>query len=114
VNIIENGFKLPEKIGMFGKGIYFATDSSKSDNYAPKENNQDQTMLLCKIALGKVMTLTTACPFLTHDTVLKEYDSVYAIRNSEATQGVKYDEYVIYHIDQILPLYIIKYHAFYL
>ena len=31
--IIKDGFKLPEQVGMFGKGIYFATDSSKSGKF---------------------------------------------------------------------------------
>lgn len=29
-NIIKEGFRLPNKAGMYGKGVYFATDSSKS------------------------------------------------------------------------------------
>lgn len=57
-NIVKDGFKLPQKAGMFGKGIYFATNSSKSAQEIYTKGSQK--LLLCKVLLGKYQTLHTS------------------------------------------------------
>eukprot|EP01089_Gocevia_fonbrunei_P021983 TRINITY_DN8714_c0_g1_i1.p1 TRINITY_DN8714_c0_g1~~TRINITY_DN8714_c0_g1_i1.p1 ORF type:complete len:447 (-),score=83.28 TRINITY_DN8714_c0_g1_i1:46-1290(-) len=104
--IIEHGFRLPGKPGMFGFGIYFATDSSKSDQYT---NNSHQ-MLLCEVAVGHYWEVAQAYTELTYNDVLSRgYDSVYAPRGTKGTGGVKYDEFIVYHTDQAIPRYKITY-----
>ena len=55
--ITTNGFRLPERSdrNMFGRGVYFATDSSKSaqEMYTKGSN----CLLLCDVLLGKSCTI---------------------------------------------------------
>ena len=106
--IAENGFRLPQRPGMYGKGIYFATDSSKSaqDIYT---KGSDQ-LLICDVLLGKSKTVDRAHNTMTAKRLKEEgYDSLYAKRGTRETGGVKYDEFVVYHKHQALPKYIVKY-----
>ena len=58
--ITENGFRLPKPPGnpMYGFGIYFASDSSKSaqEMYVKGSNK----LLLCEVLLGKSLTVECA------------------------------------------------------
>ena len=109
-NIIKDGFKMPDqkpptsKRGMFGQGIYFATDSSKS---AQKIYTQgSQKLLLCQVILGRSKQVRKADYTLNKQKLRsKQYDSVYAPRGS----AVKNDEFVIFDPDQALPQYIIHF-----
>ena len=109
MKIIESGFLLPKKNNqMYGQGIYFATDSSKSAQRMYTKGSK--MLLLCDVLLGKSFTVDSA----KRDMTLKElrrmgYDSLYAKRNTRATTGVLYDEFVVYNPDQALPRYIIHY-----
>jgi len=105
--IMDTGFKVGTSGGMYGTGIYFATDSTKSEKYSSKyKSNQ---LLLCKLALGKVWTLNSAALNLNPSQVLPNYDSVFAPRQTHNTGGVMHDEYVLYHPDQVIPMYLITY-----
>ena len=109
-NIIKKGFKMPDpkpppdKRGMFGQGIYFATDSSKS---AQKIYTQgSQKLLLCQVILGRSKEVHQPDYSLNKKKLLSlKYDSVYAPRGS----AVKNDEFVIFDPDQALPQYIIHF-----
>jgi hypothetical protein len=83
---------------MYGQGIYFATDSSKS---AQKIHTKgDNTPLLCDVLLGR-------CPKAKksdHNPDSKRLqnsrcDSVYAPRGT----AVKNDEFIIFNPDQAFP-----------
>jgi hypothetical protein len=94
-------------LGKYGAGIYFTTDASQS---AVHSSQQDRYILLCEIAIGDYWTIH--CPM--QNLTLAEvgsfgYDSVYGLRNSEKHGGVQHDQFVIYHIHQALPLYLISY-----
>lgn len=104
--ILNNGFRIPENPGMYGRGVYFATDSSKSAQYSV-----DQTkLLLCEVALGKAMVVSSADHALDFDRVTAlGYDSVYAPRGTKSTAGVLFDEFVVYHRDQAIPRYCVTY-----
>ena len=113
-NIPKNGFRLPgppppgKQGGMYGQGIYFATDSSKSAQaiYTKGSNK----LLLCDVLLGKSKTVLRAAPDLNYETLRKEkFDSVFAPRGTKGTGGVANDEFVIFDPDQALPKYIIHY-----
>ncbi len=109
-NIIKNGFRMPDqnpstaKRGMYGQGIYFATDSSKS---AQKVYTQgSQRLLLCQVVLGRSKEVYKADSSLNKKKLRsRQFDSVYAPRGS----AVKNDEFVIFDPDQALPQYIIHF-----
>ena len=104
--ILNHGFRIPENPGMYGRGVYFATDSSKSAQYSV-----DQTkFLLCEVALGKAMVVSSADHALNLERVSAlGFDSVYAPRNTKTTAGVLFDEFVVYHRDQAIPRYCVTY-----
>ena len=106
--IIKAGFIVPKTAGMFGRGIYFATDSSKS---AQKIYTKGSDMLLlCEVNLGKCKTVERDRSDM-DGTTLKSlgYDSLFAKRDTKTKGGVKYDEYVVYHPARAIVKYIIHY-----
>jgi hypothetical protein len=78
LRITLNGFKLPTKTGMFGRGVYFADCPLKSSNFSPDETmgslsrifndglwnalftKKGGHLLLCDVYLGKSKTLRRA------------------------------------------------------
>ena len=110
-NIIRKGFRMPEanpkppkKRGMYGQGIYFATDSSKSARSIYTQGSQK--LLLCQVILGKTMTVEKADNTLNRKKLRsKNCDSVYAPRGT----AVINDEFVIFDPDQALPQYIVHF-----
>ena len=110
--ITENGFKLPDenpadgKRGMFGQGIYFATDSSKSAQIIYTKGSSK--LLLCQVILGNSMVVHKANNQLNKKKLQeKKFDSIYAPRGC----AVKNDEFVIFDPDQALPEYVIHFSA---
>ncbi|XP_048576294.1 uncharacterized protein LOC5506123 [Nematostella vectensis] len=108
--ITRDGFKLPDqnlppgKRGMYGQGIYFATDSSKSaQGIYTKGSNK---LLVCQVLLGRSMIVRKADRNMDKAKLRKgRYDSVYAPRGSD----VMNDEFVIFDPAQALPQYIVHY-----
>jgi len=101
-----DGFRLPAPStnNMFGQGIYFASNSSKSarDLYTKGSNK----LLLCKVLLGKSYTAHSAKNDLTPQKVKQMgFDSVYAPPYS----SVQNDEFIVYDPRQALPSYIIHF-----
>ena len=111
--IPREGFKIPQVAGkrlMYGLGIYFATDSSKSAQEIYTKGTKK--LLLCDVLLGNAKTVKSGDPSLTLEKIRSEgFDSVLAPRGSKASGGVLNDEYVIYDPDQALPRYIIHYQS---
>jgi hypothetical protein len=96
--IPKEGFRLGSK-GMYGAGIYFATDSSKSAQEIYTKGSKK--LLVCKVLIGKSMTVQGADRNLNLQSLKsKGFDSVLAPRNSQLTNGVRNDEYIIYDPDQ--------------
>jgi len=82
-DIIQSGFRLPISKGqMFGPGIYFASESSKSaQELYTKGSNM---LLVCEVLLGKVKTVDRACPQMTKTKLRGEgYDSLFAKRGTK-------------------------------
>ncbi|XP_065051269.1 NFX1-type zinc finger-containing protein 1-like isoform X2 [Rhopilema esculentum] len=106
--IINQGFRLPQKCGMYGKGIYFATDSSKS---AQKVYTKGSNMLLlCDVLIGRTLTVETASRGMTLKQLNQQkFDSLFAKRDTRKQGGVLYDEFVVYKAEQALPKYVIHY-----
>ena len=108
--ITKDGFRMPDqnpppnKRGMYGQGIYFATDSSKSAQTIYTKGSQK--LLLCQVVLGKSKTVNHPDYTLNkHKLRSHGYDSVYAPRGT----AVKNDEFVVFDPDQALPQYIIHF-----
>ena len=108
--ITKDGFRMPDpnpppnKRGMYGQGIYFATDSSKSAREIYTKGSQK--LLLCQVILGKSKTVNRADRTLNKQKLRSHgYDSVYAPRGT----AVMNDEFVIFDPDQALPQYIIHF-----
>ena len=100
--ITKNGFRMPAHAGMYGRGIYFATDSSKSAQEIYTKGSKK--LLLCDVLLGKSMVVKGANNGLNGDFIRKKgFDSVYAPRGTKSTGGVDNDEFVIYDPDRALP-----------
>lgn len=54
VGIMTNGLKLPQRGGMFRKGIFFSDSVSRSVHFCgPSISTVDTFMLLCEVALGR-------------------------------------------------------------
>jgi len=108
LGITENGFRLPAKGGMYGIGIYLASDSSKSaQELYTKGSNM---LLLCDSLLGKIYTVDKAMPKMRGKGIKNlGYDSCFAKRGTKATGGVLFDEFIVYNPDQVYPKYIISY-----
>uniref|UniRef100_A0A1I8G268 Poly [ADP-ribose] polymerase n=1 Tax=Macrostomum lignano TaxID=282301 RepID=A0A1I8G268_9PLAT len=106
-SIIKDGFRIGSK-GMFGAGIYFATDTTKSAQYCRESGVK--TLLLCEVVLGKTMLCKAPRHDLTLDSIRAAgYDSVFAKRNTKKTGGVVNDEYIVYRPEQATPRYLVKF-----
>jgi hypothetical protein len=129
--ITANGFRLPERNedNMFGSGVYFATDSTKS---AQELYTKDSKMLLlCEVRIGKSccvegLALTAPKhPLSVHvktssrrrrylDVHLPKvrkarFDSVFAKRGTREQGGVVFDEYIVYDPRCAFPRYIVHF-----
>ena len=108
--ISRNGFDLScvrtRKFQRFGKGIYLAPNSSKSNDYAIRNSQYGyKAQLLCLVACGNKHILHN------NDTSLvappANCHSVYG--KASATGKLNYDEIVVYDSDAVAPRYIIVY-----
>ncbi|KAK2705006.1 hypothetical protein QYM36_017156 [Artemia franciscana] len=112
-NIITNGFRLPRNDGqqrMFGFGIYFATDSSKSAQQIYTKGSN--ILILCDVLLGKEMKVSTPQYIMNYNTIKSlGYDSLFAPRDTKSAGGVLFDKFVIYDPRQAYPRYIINFKA---
>lgn len=106
--ITSTGFRLPDNPGMYGKGIYFATDASKSaQEIYTKGSNK---LLLCDVLLGKALTVSKGDSKMDLKKLREnECDSVFARRDTRNEGGVLIDEFVVFNPDQAYPKYIIHY-----
>lgn len=93
---------------MYGQGIYFATDSSKSarEIYTQGSNK----LLLCNVLIGKSLKLNKSDNQMTYKKLRSlGYDSVFAPRDTVDTGGVQNDEFVIFDPRQAVVRYIIHF-----
>lgn len=113
LSIFKNGLIVPKSGGsftitgrMFGDGIYFSDQSSKSLNYSYgywDGGPRDTTcfMFLADVAMGKSFT-----PSSSRRTVPAGYHSMFAKANES---GVKNNEMIVYETDQVLLRYLCEF-----
>lgn len=91
----------------FGKGIYFTTDVGKAAFFS--EERGATVLLICDVAMGRVMTIESVSPDLTlHSVSAAGCQSVshYSTHNGEQQREV-----VVYRPDQALVRYMVVYRA---
>jgi poly [ADP-ribose] polymerase len=113
LSILKTGFVIPPASAsyctgrMFGNGVYFSDQSTKSLNYAYgywSGGKRDDTcyMLLCDVAMGKSYTPKS----YTEKLPLAGYDSTFA---KAGHSGVANNEMIVYNTDQIDPRFLIEF-----
>ena len=109
MGITVEGFRLPKSGSpMYGLGVYFASDSSKSAQEIYTKGSDK--LLLCEVLLGKSFTVKKAWNNASLEKLRElQCDSLFAPRGTKDTGGVLYDEYIIFNPDQAFPKYIIHY-----
>mmetsp|Transcript_40920 Transcript_40920/g.73538 ORF Transcript_40920/g.73538 Transcript_40920/m.73538 type:complete len:317 (+) Transcript_40920:75-1025(+) len=114
-SIIFNGFKLPSKSGMFGKGIYFAGAPQKSWSYS--NGWQSRYLLVVDVALGNMKQQSSPkCidpdkdfqrSWLMRFRGARNFNSVVAV-TCEHGGSVNVPEYVVYNPHQAVVRYVVK------
>jgi len=119
--ILSQGFKLPSRPGMFGKGIYFAGTPLKSWQYSMKGESQSSSskhyMLVCDVALGleKEMRQAGMPQRSGWWQAFRERRSPYTLQ-ADSVVGLSQDqggalrvpEYVVYRSCQALPRFMLE------
>jgi len=105
----------PYGLAAFGKGLYLTRYASKAHHYTAG----DDWLVLCRVALGHnetVMTRDPARSSLQHgvDSILvpgRRLPMQAPSREEESTSeaGLFAEEYVVFDLAQVLPLYLIRY-----
>jgi len=99
---------------LYGPGLYFGENSSKSDEYASDDPSGVfkglYAMLLCRVACGRILYTDAVSPdvndLVTKCTVTKQYDSVLGDREKARNT---YREFIVFSNDQAYPAYVIIY-----
>ena len=101
------GFRLPapSKNNMFGQGVYFASNSSKSAQKIYTKNSNK--LIVSLVLLGRSLPAESPMNNLTPEKMKRDgYDSVYA---AAGKCNLKNDEFIIYDKRLALPMYIVHY-----
>ncbi|KAJ6510342.1 hypothetical protein C8R45DRAFT_963787 [Mycena sanguinolenta] len=104
--IICGGFKhsKAQASGMFGKGIYSTTVSSKAAGYSTTNGqSQYRAVLLNEVALGKKYHATQPMQYATEPP--PGYDSVHG--ETGDASPLKFEEYCVYDDNAIRPKYLV-------
>lgn len=111
LNILQQGLLTKPKSAvhtgsMFGSGIYFASQSTKSANYCSgfgAVRNDKYYLFVCEVATGKIKDYDTAQPHL--HSAPAGYNSVRGVKG----RSLLHDEYIVYNANQVKIRYIVEY-----
>lgn len=118
-SICNTGFRVSNagsKTGLlYGRGLYFAECSSKSDEYAQDDEHGIYlgfyAMLLCRVSCGNMLETTQKAPnteYLEHR--CKGTDTPFqSVLGDRELESRTYREFIIYNNDQAYPEYVIIY-----
>jgi hypothetical protein len=98
----RTGFLMPTHAGVFGTALYSSNDPTKAEWHC----RGGRVMFLNRVAVGKCKIVSRSDTTLCAETVLPEYDSVFAPGSTPGTGGCT--EYMVYHTDQMIPMYQIR------
>ena len=106
--ISRDGFDLSSvrnRFQRFGKGIYFAPNSSKSNDYATSNQYGYKAQLLCRVACGNKHVL-----YNDDTSLLAPPANCHSVYGKASTDGkLNYDEVVVYDADAVIPQFILIY-----
>jgi len=101
------------KTGLFGAGLYFAENSSKSDEYVKPDSSNHYPMIVARVTLGRMNYCGTLDPIkdpgrdmLESSCLRGEYHSVIGDRKKARNT---YREFIIYDHYQVYPHFIVWY-----
>lgn len=111
LSIMQNGLKIKPHSAvhtgsMFGSGIYFASDVTKSANYCwgfSRASEDTYYMFICDIATGNIKDYENAQSHLT--SAPPNYDSVRGVKG----RSLYHDEYIVYNENQVKIKYIVEF-----
>lgn len=117
VGILSSHLRLPNTLGsgihktgaMFGDGIYFASNSTKSANYSfgswggGRNKHNSAYLFLADVALGRQKIISTGCSY---SSAPHGYDSVWG--KPDGHSYLKNNEYIIYRENQCQIKYIVE------
>lgn len=94
---------------LYGRGIYFAENSSKSDEYTRDSGSGIRHLLLCRVTLGRVKYLDQkdVDPRECEDACLK--GNAHSILGDRRKCRGTYREFAVFDSEQVYPNYIIAY-----
>lgn len=101
------------KTGLFGAGLYFAENSSKSDEYVKGDHKGWYPMILCRVTLGRVYYCANVDP--TTDPGRDKLEAActggayHCVLGDRVKARGTYREYVIYDHYQVYPQFIVWY-----
>jgi len=101
------------KTGLFGAGLYFAENSSKSDEYVKGDSKGWYPMILCRVTLGRIYYCANQDP--TKDPGRDKLESACTTGGYHCVLGDRlkargtYREYVVYDHFQVYPQFIVWY-----
>ena len=101
------------KTGLFGAGLYFAENSSKSDEYVKGDHKGWYPMILCRVTLGRIYYCANADP--TTDPGRDKLEDActsgayHCVLGDRVKARGTYREYVIYDHYQVYPQFIVWY-----
>lgn len=99
-SIARNDFRLPSGMGNFGKGLYFADAAAKSWSYANSTADGSKVIMLCRVLLGNLKSISGTDRNGERHVVGTEYDSLMGIADST------HREFLVYDVAQVYPEYI--------
>eukprot|EP00729_Bicosta_minor_P008530 gene8530-18161_t len=102
-SICRTGFRMPEHAGLFGIALYSSNDPRKAEWHCRGGN----VIFMCRVALGNYKIVSRTDKDLSAAGVLPTFDSVFAPDDTPGTGGCT--EYMVYHVDQMIPFYQIHY-----
>lgn len=112
LSIMQNGLKIKPKSAvhtgsMFGAGIYFADQSTKSANYCWGFDGgvagDENYLFVCEVATGEIKDYETAQPHLI--SAPRPYNSVRGVKG----RSLIHNEYIVYNDNQVKIKYIIEF-----
>lgn len=105
-DIARQGFRLPARPGMFGRGLYFADTPLKSWQYSVM--NCSKYILVCDVALGRALKQERSNMLLTGRVLMRlGYDSSLGLSRHEGGE-LRLAEYTTYHEDQVVPRFLLE------
>jgi poly [ADP-ribose] polymerase len=111
LNILTSGLMIKPKTAvhtgsMFGNGIYFADQSSKSTQYAHRwagNKHSSAFLFLCDVAVGTIKNYEDAQPHL--NAAPKGYHSVKGVQG----RSLLHNEFIVYDVKQSKIKYLIEF-----